>query len=310
VHNSFGYGPFTGGLGMHAGAELLGALVIPASGGKTQQQLTLIRDLKPTVLLATPSYALNLGQLLAESGEKKGTLSFRVGLFGAEPWSEEMRLHLEAALDLQALDIYGLSEIVGPGVAVECPYGKGYLHIWEDHFYPEILDPKTQLPLPEGQAGELTITTLTKEAMPLLRYRTGDISALTSEPCPCGRTAKRIKRIQGRLDDMLIIRGVNVYPSEIEAVLLQNEMLSAHYQIVLDKEGSLDRLSIKVEIQEEIYLRQPALLSSQTLPQAVSANLKETIGLTSLVELLPPKSIARSQGKATRVIDLREMPYD
>lgn len=310
VHNAYGYGLFTGGLGVHYAIERLGAIAVPASGGKTQQQISLLKDLGARVICCTPSYALRVANTLLELGETIDSLKLEVGIFGAEPWSEPMRAHIESALGLKAIDIYGLSEIMGPGVSIECSQARFGLHIWEDHFYAEIVDPVSGEVLPENEEGELVITTLQKEAMPLLRFRTGDLSRLSREKCACGRTMARMTRVRARLDDMLIIRGVNVYPSEIENILLKVDELAPHYQLVLKREESLDELSVQVEITEEIVARwaevQEEGLRIKALSDRIKYLLKENLGLTVAVELLPAKSIARSEGKACRLVDLRQ----
>ena len=309
IHNAYGYGLFTGGLGIHYGAEKLGATVVPASGGKTQQQIMLLQDFGARVLCCTPSYSLNLAFTMAELGVKRSSLKLEIGVFGAEPWTEELRAQIEETLEITALDIYGLSEIIGPGVSMECIEGKCGLHIWEDHFLPEIVDPDSGEPLPYGNEGELVLTSLTKEGIPLVRYRTGDLSTLLPEPCPCGRTMVRMNRVRARLDDMLIIRGVNLYPSEVEKVLLQIEELSPHYQLVVDREKALDRLCVQVEVSEEILVRwgkfEHGSLELTALTNRIVSILKENLGLSADVALLPPKGIARSEGKAVRVIDKR-----
>lgn len=310
VHNSYGYGLFTGGLGVHYGAEHLGATVIPASGGKTQQQAMLLQDLGARILCSTPSYALNLAYALEELGIKRSSLKLEVGIFGAEPWTEELRAQIEQALQIKALDIYGLSEMIGPGVSMECAEGRNGQHVWEDHFLPEIIDPETGEQLEPGQEGELVFTSLTKEAIPLLRYRTGDLSTLMEEPCRCGRTMVRMKRVRARLDDMLIIRGVNLYPSEVERELLKVAELSAHYQLVVDREKALDTLEVQVEITDGILERwgtfENGSIELNQLTDNITCILKESLGLTSKVTLLPPKSLPRSEGKAIRVIDKRK----
>ncbi len=295
VHNAYGYGLFTGGLGFHYGAERLGAAVIPISGGFTERQLTALVDLGSTVLCSTPSYALHLAEALDEAGLRAKDLRLRVGFFGAEPWTEGMRAALESRLDLMALNIYGLSEVIGPGVSVECPERSG-MHVAEDHFLPEILDPATAQPLPPGATGELVLTTLTKEALPVIRYRTGDLTAIEPGSCPCGRTLVRIRRITGRTDDMLIIRGVNVYPSQIEHALLQVPELEPHYLLVVRREGSLDTLEVRVETRTE---------GGPGLAERARRRLHEVIGLTAAVTLVPPRTLERSVGKARRVLDLR-----
>jgi len=292
VHNAYGYGLFTGGLGAHYGAERLGATVVPMSGGSTERQVLLIRDFGARVLCATPSYALNIAEVAEREGAELRTGSLEIGVFGAEPWSEAMRREIEARLGLRAADIYGLSEIMGPGVAVECEAQDG-LHGWEDHFLFEVIDPDGGSPVPEGGAGELVITTLTKQALPMIRYRTRDITRLTRERCACGRTHVRLKRITGRNDDMLIIRGVNVYPSQIEAVLVGLPGIAPHYQLVVERRGSLDELTIEIESTDE------------TAEERVRHHVKSMIGVTAAVRVLKPGEVPRSQGKAVRVRDLR-----
>ncbi|CAN5166263.1 phenylacetate--CoA ligase [soil metagenome] len=310
IHNSYGYGLFTGGLGVHYGAEKLGATVVPASGGRTQQQILLLQDFKARVLCSTPSYALNIAYTLQELGIERDSINLEIGIFGAEPWTEEFRTQIEGLLKIRALDIYGLSEVMGPGVSMECLQGRNGLHIWEDHFLPEIIDPKTGEPLPYGEEGELVFTTLTKEAIPVLRYRTGDISKLNIERCACGRTMVRMARVRARLDDMLIIRGVNLYPSEIEKVLMQIEELAPHYQLVLERKKALDTLEVQVEITEHLLQRfgkfEDGHVELTSLTDKIQALLKDGMGLTADVTLLKPKSIARSEGKAVRVIDRRK----
>lgn len=310
LHNSYGYGLFTGGLGMHYGAEKFGATVVPASGGRTQQQILLLQDFGSRILCSTPSYALNISYTMEELGIKRDTIKLELGIFGAEPWTEELRGQIEERLQIQALDIYGLSEIVGPGVSMECAQGRSGLHIWEDHFLPEIIDPKTGEVLPHGEEGELVFTTLTKEAIPVLRYRTGDISRLSMEPCVCGRTMARMQRVRARLDDMLIIRGVNVYPSEIEKVLLALDELSPHYQLVIDRKKALDTLEVQVEVTEELIKRWGHFdndrVELSNLSEHIQLLLKDNLGITADVQLMKPKAVPRSEGKAVRVIDKRK----
>ncbi|HEX7221562.1 MAG TPA: phenylacetate--CoA ligase [Burkholderiales bacterium] len=296
VHNAYGYGLFTGGLGAHYGAERLGATVVPMSGGATERQVMLIRDFGARVLCATPSYALNIAEVAEREGVDLKKTSLQIGVFGAEPWSEAMRREIESRLGLRAFDIYGLSEIMGPGVAVECEAQDG-LHGWEDHFLFEVIDPASGRPLPEGEAGELVITTLTKQALPMLRYRTRDITRLTRGACACGRTHARLQRITGRNDDMLIIRGVNVYPSQIEAVLVGLPGIAPHYQLVLERKGSLDELTIEVE----------AEVSSEdaSVAERVKHHVKSMIGVSAAVKVMKTGEVPRSQGKAVRVRDLR-----
>lgn len=310
LHNAYGYGLFTGGIGLHYGAEALGATVIPAGGGRTSQQITLLEDLGARVLCATPSYALNIGLTLEESGKHLSNIKLELGILGAEPWTEPLRQQIENVLEIKALDIYGMSELIGPGVAVECIEARCGLHIWEDHFLPEIIDPVSGEPLPDGQEGELVVTTLTREAAPLVRFRTGDLTSLNRQSCICGRSMLRMARVRARIDDMLIVRGVNVYPSEIENILLKQEELTPNYQLVLRREKALDELCVQVEVKKESLIGE---LNERTdektqvlqLQERIAQLLKETLGLTSMVELAPPGSISRSEGKACRLIDLR-----
>jgi phenylacetate-CoA ligase len=301
VHNAYGYGLFTGGLGFHYGAERLGATVIPLSGGFTERQLMAMTDLGSTVLCCTPSYALHLAEAIEEAGIAK-SLKLRVGFFGAEPWTDAMRDQIEARLNLMALNIYGLSEIIGPGVSVECPERQG-MHIHEDHFLPEVVDPQTLEPLPPGATGELVLTSLTRQALPVLRYRTRDLTALDPEPCRCGRTLWRMARITGRSDDMLIIRGVNVFPSQIEHVLVRLPGVEPHYLLVLRREKALDTLEVRVEGRSEVAAAGEEAMRG--LADRVRRQIRETIGITADVTVVPPKTIERSVGKAKRVLDLR-----
>ncbi|PIE74518.1 MAG: phenylacetate--CoA ligase [Deltaproteobacteria bacterium] len=303
IHNAYGYGLFTGGLGVHYGAENLGASVIPVSGGNTQKQITIMKDFKPTILTATPSYTLHLADVAGEMGIDFKKLDFRSGIFGAEPWSESMRTQLESRLGLKAVDIYGLSEVMGPGVAIECVEVRKGLHVFEDHFIPEIIDPETGEVLPPGETGELVFTSISKEAFPVLRYRTRDITRFIQEPCLCGRTHIRMEKVSGRTDDMLIIRGVNVFPSQIESVLMNIEEVKPHYQLEVDRKGSLDILSIKVEVSEDIFSDEVRKL--QTLEKRIAYSVKETLGVSVRVQLVEPRYIERSEGKAVRVIDKR-----
>jgi phenylacetate-CoA ligase len=287
AHIAYGYGLFTGGLGIHYGAERLGCTVVPASGGNTPRQAQLLEDLGAEILCCTPSYALAIADHVSDPAR----LSLRAGVFGAEPWTDGLRGAIEAALDLTAVDIYGLSEVMGPGVSAECIEARDGAHVNEDHFLVEVVDPGSGEPLPDGGVGELVFTTLTKEALPLLRYRTGDLASITREPCACGRTFARMSRVVGRTDDMLIIRGVNVFPSEIERALLAMPELMPHYQLIVERPGHLDELSVQVE---------------GTLDSApVREQLRRTLGLTARVEVVPPGSIPRSEGKALRVVDRR-----
>lgn len=305
IHNAYGYGLFTGGLGVHYGAETLGASVIPVSGGNTRRQVIIMRDFGPTIITATPSYSLHLAEVAEEMGVSFKDLKFKFGIFGAEPWSETMRTEIERKLDLVAVDIYGLSEIMGPGVAIECKEAKDGLHIFEDHFIPEIIDPGTLEPLPYGKTGELVFTTVTKEAFPVIRYRTRDICSLNPEPCICGRTHLRMSRVTGRSDDMLIIRGVNVFPSQIESVLMDTEGVTPHYQLVVDREGALDILTVSVEVSDKLFSDEVKQL--QAVEKNITKNIKELLGVSAKVKLVEPKGIARSEGKAVRVIDNRKL---
>jgi len=305
IHNAYGYGLFTGGLGAHYGVERLGATVIPVSGGNTKRQITIMQDFRSSVLLATPSYALNLADAMAELGVDPKSLALRVGIFGAEPWSENMRDEVERKLNIRAVDIYGLSEVIGPGVAMQCLETDRGMHIFEDHFLPEIIDPKTGEVLPPGEKGELVFTTLTKEAFPLIRYRTKDISRLLYEPCACGRTMVRMEKITGRTDDMLIIRGVNVFPSQVEHVLMGVEGVEPHYQIVVNREGNMDTMVVRVEVSEALFSDEVKGL--EALTRKIQADIKDLLGVTCKVQLVEPRTIQRSEGKAQRVIDNRKI---
>jgi phenylacetate-CoA ligase len=305
VHNAYGYGLFTGGLGFHYGAERLGASVIPVSGGNTKRQILLMKDFGPTVLTCTPSYALRLGEVAAEEGVDFKSLKFRVAVCGAEPWSENMRAEIENKLGLDAVDIYGLSEIIGPGVSVECIEAKQGLHVFEDHFIPEIIHPETGEVLPYGEPGELVFTTLTKEALPLIRYRTRDLSVLYYEPCKCGRSLVRMGRITGRSDDMLIIRGVNVFPSQIESVLMARKDVAPYYVLIVDRKEHLDTLEVDIEISEEAF--SDAVKNLQAVEQDIERDIKDMLGVSCKVRLVEPKTIQRSEGKAQRVIDKRKL---
>ncbi len=304
IQNAYGYGLFTGGLGVHYGAERLGASIIPISGGNTAKQIMIMQDFGSTVLTCTPSYAIYLSEVLAESGIDPASLKIRVGIFGAEPWSENIRKEIEKKLKIKAFDIYGLSEIMGPGVAIECECQDG-LHVWEDHFIPEIIDPVTLKVLPYGEQGELVITTITKEGIPILRYRTRDITTIKPEPCACGRTHLRISRLQGRTDDMLIIRGVNVFPTQIESVLLEIGEVEPHYQLVVRRDGSLDTLEIKVELSEALF--SDRISNLENLEKRIRDRIQSTIGVNAKVALVEPKSLPRSEGKSQRVVDLRKI---
>lgn len=304
LHVAYGYGLFTGGLGLHYGGERVGCTVIPASGGNTKRQLLLMQDLKSTILACTPSYAIYLAEAAKEEGiDPREDLKLRLGIFGAEPWSNNMRKRVEDALDIKATDIYGLSEITGPGVSQECEEQCGG-HIWADHFLAEIIDPKTGEPLDAGKQGELVFTTLTKEGMPLIRYRTGDLSVLSWEECACGRCHPRMLRVRGRTDDMLIIRGVNVFPSQVEHVLMKFPEIGNHYLLEISKKGPLDILTVKVEVTPDIISDRMRDLIS--LSSGIKAELRDTLGLTVDVDLVEPGVIPRSMGKAVRVKDLRK----
>jgi len=296
IHNAYGYGLFTGGLGIHQGAVALGAAVVPASGGMTPRQVTLIRDLAPDILTCTPSYAIRLGEALAEAGLGPGNgLSLRAGVFGAEPWSAQLRARIEELLGLRALDIYGLSEIIGPGVAAECYQAADGLHVNEDHFLVEAIDPVTAAPVPDGTPGELVFSSLTREAMPLLRYRTGDIAALRRDPCPCGRTLVRMSQITGRRDDMLVIRGVNVYPSEVERVLLGHPSVSPDYLLVVDERGDAPELVVLCEYRTAVA--EPAG------QEELETRLRAELGVRVQVRVLPAGAVPRTEvGKAVRVV--------
>jgi phenylacetate-CoA ligase len=303
VHNAYGYGLFTGGLGFHYGAERVGAAVVPISGGFTDRQMMALRDLGATVLCCTPSYALHLAEAAEEAGLIPKGLKLRVGFFGAEPWTEAMRGALETRLNIMALNIYGLSEVIGPGVSVECPERQG-MHVAEDHFLPEIVDPATLQPVPSGTVGELVFTTLTKEALPVLRYRTRDLTSMTTQPCRCGRTLARIGRIMGRTDDMLIIRGVNVYPSQVEHALLQVPDVEPHYLLVVRRDSALDTLEVRVEARAAVA--EAGTDAMRALEAIVRRKIYEVIGITADVSVVPPKTVERSAGKAQRVLDLRK----
>jgi phenylacetate-CoA ligase len=301
VHNAYGYGLFTGGLGAHYGAERLGATVVPMSGGATERQVVLIKDFGARVLCSTPSYALNIAEVAERDGVDLRASALEIGLFGAEPWSEGMRREIQIRLGLKAVDVYGLSEIMGPGVAIECEAQDG-LHGWEDHFLFEIIDPETGQPVTEGQAGELVITTLTKEGLPMLRYRTRDITRVSTARCACGRSHLRLRRITGRNDDMLIIRGVNVYPSQIEAVLVGLPDLAPHYQLVVSRRGNMDELAVEVEAAPSLPT---GVAAYRQVAEQVRYQIKSLIGVTTDVTVKKPGEVPRSQGKAVRVRDQR-----
>ena len=305
VQNAYGYGLFTGGLGAHYGTENLGATVIPISGGNTQRQIMIMRDFGSTVITCTPSYALNIAEVMAEQGVDPTSLPLRIGVLGAEPWSEEIRQEIEKKLDIKAMDIYGLSEVLGPGVAAECIEEQNGLHIGEDHFLPEIIDPDTGEIKTQGETGELVFTSLTKEAFPVIRYRTRDISSLNYVPCTCGRTLARMSKIKGRTDDMLIIRGVNVFPLQVEKVLMGVKGIEPHYQIIVNREGSLDTMEVQVEVSEKIF--SDAVKSLENMSKQLREDIKNILGVSCRVKLVEPKTIMRSEGKAVRVIDNRKL---
>jgi len=305
IHNAYGYGLFTGGLGAHYGAEELGAIIVPISGGGTKRQVMLLKDFGPNVICCTPSYALVLHEAALEAGIDIRDLPLRIGIFGAEPWTEEMRRDIEDKMGIKAIDIYGLSEIMGPGVGIECDVAQKGLHIMEDHFLAEVIDPDTGEVLPPGEVGELVITTLTKEAQPLIRYRTRDITRMDITPCRCGRTFARVHRMMGRSDDMLIIRGVNVFPSQIESILLETEGLAPHYLLVVKREGNLDTLEVQVEIDEKLFSDE--IKNLQRIEGKIVKNIKDYLGVTAQVKLVEPKSIQRSEGKAMRIKDMRKL---
>jgi len=302
VQNAYGYGLFTGGLGVHYGARKMGAMIIPISGGNTKRQLQVMLDFGTTVLACTPSYSLYLAEAAREEKIDFKKLRLKTGFFGAEPWSENMRKEIEAKLHIKAIDIYGLTEIIGPGVASECER-QDMLHVFEDHFYPEIIDPQTGRRLPDGDKGELVFTTLTKEGTPVVRYRTRDITYLDHAKCACGRTSVRMHRILGRTDDMLIIRGVNVFPSQIEEVLLRMDGIEPHYQLIVERRDNLDYIEVQVEVSEAVFSDE--IRSMELREKNIEKELHEALLIHSKVKLVEPKSIARSEGKAKRIIDKR-----
>ena len=304
VHVSYGYGLFTGGLGIHYGAEKLGATAIPASAGNSKRQLEMFKDFGSSVVCMTPSYAISLIELMQEMGMTKDDIHLKAGVFGAEPWTEEMRKEIEAGLGIKAYDIYGLSEVMGPSVSCECEYQCG-MHIWEDHFIPEIIDPDTLEVLPAGQQGELVFTCITKEALPLIRYRTRDIATLIYEPCKCGRTHVRMLKPQGRTDDMLIIRGVNVFPSQIESALLSVDNKATNYLLVVDRVNNLDTLEVQLELRDDMF--GDNVKDVEAYKRKVKSAIDSAIGVGVNIKLLEPKSLARSMGKATRCIDNRKI---
>ena len=304
IQVAYGYGLFTGGLGLHYGAEKVGASVIPISGGNTKKQLQLMEDFGSTVIACTPSYAAYIGESIVDENIDPGKIKLKAGVFGAEPWTQEMRTQIELSLGIKAYDIYGLTEIIGPGVSMECQFQQG-MHIFEDHFIPEIINPDTGAVLPYGELGELVFTPVTKEAMPLLRYRTRDLTRLHAEKCDCGRTLVRMEKCVGRTDDMLIIRGVNVFPSQVESVLLEMSETKPHYLIIVDRENNLDTMEIQVEIQEEFFSDEVKELEG--LRQRIKANVSSILGISAVIRLVEPGTIERSMGKAKRVVDKRNL---
>lgn len=303
IQNSYGYGLFTGGLGLHYGAELLGATVIPVSGGVTERQIKIMTDYGSTVICCTPSYALYIAEVGKEMGIDFSKMPLKIGVFGAEPWTEEMRREIESRLFIDAVDIYGLTEIIGPGVSCECTQKKG-LHVAEDHFFVEIVDPATGKDLQAGKQGEIVFTSLTKEAMPLIRYRTRDLSILNDAQCPCGRTHSRMRKPMGRTDDMLIIRGINVFPSQIEEVLMKVKEVEPHYLIVVDRENYLDTIELWVEVSEDVFSEK--MNDLEKFESSIEGRLYSAIGINIDVKLKEPKTIKRSEGKAKRVLDRRK----
>ncbi|MCE4566435.1 phenylacetate--CoA ligase [Maribellus sp. CM-23] len=304
VQVAYGYGLFTGGLGLHYGTENLGATVIPISGGNTQKQIQLMQDFQSTVIACTPSYALYLSEVMQEMGVDPESLKLRIGIFGAEPWSESMRREIESKLKIKAIDIYGLSEVVGPGVSCECEYQCG-MHVNEDHFIPEIINPETLDPVAPGEIGELVFSTITKEGIPILRYRTRDLTRLIYDKCECGRTLVRMEKCMGRSDDMLIIRGVNVFPSQVESVLLSMSETEPHYLLIVDRVGTLDVLKLMVEVQEQFFSDEVRQL--EALKKKITHNIQSILGISVDVKLVEPKTIERTAGKAKRVIDNRKI---
>jgi phenylacetate-CoA ligase len=304
IQISFGYGLFTGGFGLHYGAERLGASVIPVSSGNTARQIKIMRDFKSTALVATPSYAMLIADTVREMGIPRAELSLKYGFLGAEPWSERMRQEIQDKLGIIATDNYGLSEVMGPGVAGECLERNGQ-HFNEDHFFVEVIDPDTLRPVAPGELGELVVTTLTKEAFPMIRYRTRDLTRLLPGDCPCGRTGRRMERISGRTDDMLVIRGVNVFPSQIESVLFEVEGTEPHYQIVVDRKGALDEVTVRVEVSESIFFDQ--MRRQKEMVEKLQKRIAHELGIAAAVKLVEPKSLERFEGKATRVIDNRKL---
>lgn len=305
IHNAFGYGLFTSGLGLHFGAEKIGASVIPMSGGNSKRQIMILQDFGPTAICCTPSYALHLAEQGKALGLDMKTLKLRVGIFGAEPWSVSIRDEIETIYGITALDMFGLSEVMGPGIAMECQEGRGGMHIFEDHFLVETINPQTGAPLPEGEEGELVFTTLTKEAFPLIRYRSGDITRLITTPCRCGRSHIKMERVMKRSDDMLIIRGINIFPAQVEAILADIEGLEPNYQLIADKISALDSLELRVEVSEKIFSESGSVKELQNIEKRIFKDMKDYLGITPRVKLVEPNTLKRSNGMMTKVIDNR-----
>jgi len=307
IHNAFSYGLFTGGLGLHFGAEKIGASVIPISGGNSKRQIMILQDFGPTAICCTPSYALHLAEQGAALGVDMKALQLRVGIFGAEPWNRAMCEEIEKIYGITALDIFGISEVMGPGIAMECPEGRNGMHIYEDHFLVETINPQTGEVLPEGAEGELVFTTLTKEAFPLIRYRSGDVSRLITEPCRCGRSHIKMARVLKRSDDMLIIRGVNVFPAQVEAILTDIEGLEPRYQLLIDKIGALDSLELRVEVSEKTFSESGSVKALQSIEKRIVKDMKDYLGVAARVKLVEPNTLLRSQSPDTKIIDNRRI---
>jgi len=307
IHNAFNYGLFTGGLGLHFGAEKIGASVIPISGGNSKRQIMILQDFGPTAICCTPSYALHLAEQGNALGVDMKTLKLRVGIFGAEPWSEAVRDDIEKIYGITALNIFGISEVMGPGIAMECLEGRQGMHIFEDHFLAETINPRTGEVLPEGEEGELVFTTLTKEAFPLIRYRSGDLSRLIPEPCRCGRSHIKMERVMKRSDDMLIIRGVNIFPSQVEAILVNIEGLEPHYQLIVNKIGALDSLEVQVEVSDKLFSESGGVKELQNIEKRIVKDMKDYLGVAPRVKLVEPNTLQRSAGALTKVIDNRRV---
>ena len=307
IHNAFGYGLFTGGLGLHFGAEKIGASVIPMSGGNTKRQIMILQDFGPTAICCTPSYSLHLAEQGSALGVDMKALKLRVGIFGAEPWNKALCDEIEKIYGITALDIFGLSEVMGPGIAMECLEGRNGMHIFEDHFLVETINPQTGEVLPEGAVGELVFTTLTKEAFPLIRYRSGDISRLITEPCRCGRSHIKMERVLKRSDDMLIIRGINVFPAQIEAILTDIEGLEPRYQLIVDKSGALDSLELRVEVSEKTFSESGSVKALQKIEKRIVKDMKDYLGVAARVKLIEPNTLQSSPASAAKVIDNRRI---